>query len=93
VRSERCPYPTRCEHAGDARSARRYGLGRGRGAATIGRGKNSLAGAASRLLTVTLTPKARRALRNRSHLTLRLRTDLRSGTSHLPSTHTITVSR
>jgi secreted trypsin-like serine protease len=77
----------------DARSARRFGLGRGRGAVTIGRGKSSLAGAGSRMLTVTLTPKARRALRNRSGFTLRLRTDLRSGTSHLPSTHRITVSR
>jgi secreted trypsin-like serine protease len=77
----------------DARSARRFGLGNGRSAVTIGRGHSSLAGAGTRRLTVTLTTKAKRALRNRSRLTLRLQTDLRSGTERLTSTQKIAVSR
>jgi hypothetical protein len=77
----------------DTRSARRFGLGNGRKAVTIGRGSSSLAEAGSRMLTVTLTAKAKRALRNRSRVTPRLRTDLRSGSERLASTQKIAASR
>jgi hypothetical protein len=45
------------------------------------------------MLTVTLTAKAKRALRKRSRVTPRLRTDLRSGTERLASTQKIAASR
>jgi secreted trypsin-like serine protease len=61
-----------------ARDAKRAGLGSGRAAVTIGRGSNRLAAAGSGTLTVSLTSRAKRALRNRSRATIRLSVELRS---------------
>jgi hypothetical protein len=61
-----------------ARDARRAGLGSGRSAVTIGRGGSRLASAGSGTLTVGLTKRAKRALRNRSRASIRLRVELRS---------------
>lgn len=78
----------------DGATARRFGLGgSGSGAVTIGRGSSSLTAAGSRMLTVGLTARAKRALRNRSRATVRLRTELSSGASHLADTRRISVSR
>jgi trypsin len=77
----------------DGASARRFGLGGGRSAVTIGRGSSALAAAGSRMLTVSLTARAKRALRNRSRATVRLATDLQSGAWQLADTQRISVSR
>jgi hypothetical protein len=61
-----------------ARDARRAGLGSGRAAVTIGHGSSRLAAAGSGTLSVSLTPRAKRALRNRSRATIRLSVELRS---------------
>jgi secreted trypsin-like serine protease len=61
-----------------ARDAKRVGLGSGRRAVTIGRGTSRLASAGSGTLTVGLTKRARRALRNRSRASIRLSVELRS---------------
>jgi hypothetical protein len=61
-----------------ARDARRIGLGSGRAAVTIGRGTSRLASAGSGTLTVSLTKRAKRALRNRSRASIRLSVELRS---------------
>jgi hypothetical protein len=45
------------------------------------------------MLTVSLTAKAKRALRNRARATVRLATDLRSGAWRLAGTQKISVSR
>jgi trypsin len=58
--------------------AKRSGLGTGRAAVTIGRGHSSLPSAGSGTLTVGLTARAKRALRNRSRATIRLIVELRS---------------
>jgi hypothetical protein len=77
----------------DGATARRFGLGSGHGAVTIGRGSSSLTAAGSRTLVVSLTTRAKRALRNRGRAAVRLRTDLRSGAWRLASTQRITLSR
>jgi trypsin len=61
-----------------ARDAKRFGLGSGRAAVTIGRGSSRLAAAGSGTLTVGLTKRAKRALRNRSRASIRLSVELRS---------------
>jgi secreted trypsin-like serine protease len=61
-----------------ARDAKRFGLGSGRAAVTIGRGSSRLASAGSGTLTVGLTKRAKRALRNRSRVSIRLSVTLRS---------------
>jgi hypothetical protein len=61
-----------------ARDARRARLGSGRSAVTIGRGTSRLASAGSGTLTVGLTKRAKRALRNRSRASIRLSVELRS---------------
>jgi secreted trypsin-like serine protease len=92
----------RCAHACtasgrltiDAATARRLGLASGGGGrVTIGRGSGALATAASGRMTVRLTARARRALRNRSRITVRLATTLRSGAARLDATRAIAVSR
>jgi hypothetical protein len=45
---------------------------------TIGRGTSTLASAGSGTLTVSLTKRAKRALRNRSRASIRLSVELRS---------------
>jgi trypsin len=61
-----------------ARDAKRFGLGSGRTAVAIGRGSSRLASAGSGTLTVGLTKRAKRALRNRSRASIRLSVTLRS---------------
>jgi hypothetical protein len=61
-----------------ARDARRVGLGSGRSAVTIGRATSRLGSAGSGTLTVGLTKRAKRALRNRSRASIRLSVELRS---------------
>ena len=77
----------------DGATARRFGLGSGGSAVTIGRGSSSLAEAGSRTLAVGLTARAKRALRNRTRAAVRLTTDLRSGAWRLADTQKISVSR
>jgi secreted trypsin-like serine protease len=61
-----------------ARDAKRFGLGSGRTAVAIGRGSSRLASAGSGTLTVGLTKRAKRALRNRPRASIRLSVTLRS---------------
>jgi hypothetical protein len=77
----------------DGAMARRFGLGRGHGAVTIGRGSSSLAAAGSRTLVVSLTARAKRALRKRGRAAVDLTTDLRSGAWRHASTQRIVLSR
>jgi secreted trypsin-like serine protease len=77
----------------DGATARRFGLASGGSAVTIGRGSSSLQAAGSRTLAVSLTAKAKRALRNRTRATVRLATDLRAGAWRLAGTQKISVSR
>jgi hypothetical protein len=60
-----------------ARDAKRFGLGSGRAAVTIGSGSSRLASAGSGTLTVGLTKRAKRSLRNRSRVSIRLSVKLR----------------
>jgi secreted trypsin-like serine protease len=77
----------------DGATARRFGLGSGGSAVTIGRGSSSLTAAGSRTLVVGLTARAKRALRNRSRADVHLTTDVRSGAWRLASTQKIALSR
>lgn len=75
----------------DAATARRFGLGRG---ATIGRGGSARTSGGSGTMTVRLTSRAKRALRNRARFTVRLATELRGdGATPVRGTRTIAVSR
>jgi hypothetical protein len=76
-----------------AADARRVGLGSGRAAVKVGRGSSSLRSAGTGTLAIGLTTRAKRALRNRSRVAVRLTTELRSGTQRLASTQRITASR
>jgi hypothetical protein len=77
----------------DARTARRLRLTTGRRAVTIGRASASRSSAGSGRLTVRLTARARRALRNRSRVTVRMATVLRSGAARLDGARSISVRR
>jgi trypsin len=75
----------------DAATARRFGLHRGE---TIGRGSGSRVSGGRSTMTVQLTSRAKRALRNRGRFTVRLATDLRgAGAIAVRGTQTVTVSR
>ena len=74
-------------------SARRFGLG-GRGrSVTIGRGTQRLLEPGAGTLTLKLTARAKRALRNRQRVTLSVITDLRAGSVRLPGKHPVSVRR
>jgi secreted trypsin-like serine protease len=75
----------------DAATTRRFGLRRGE---TIGSAGDSRSSGGSSTLTVRLTSRAKRALRNRGRFSVRLATDLRGdGAIPVRGTRTITVSR
>jgi hypothetical protein len=75
----------------DGATARRFGLKRG---ATIGSASASRASGGSSTLTVRLTSRAKRALRNRGRFTVRLATELRGdGAIPVRGTRTIAVNR
>ena len=71
--------------------ARRYGLGRT--SVTVARGTARLSKKGAGTLTLRLSARAKRALRNRSRVTLALRTDLRAGSAVLRGSRAITVRR
>jgi trypsin len=75
----------------DAATARRFGLRTGE---TIGRGSGSRTSGGRSTMTVRLTSRAKRALRNRGRFSVRLATHLRGdGAISVRGTKRITVSR
>jgi hypothetical protein len=75
----------------DSATARRYGL---RSGETIGRGSGSRVSGGTSTMTVRLTSRAKRALRNRGGFAVRLATDLSgAGAIAVRGTHRIAVSR
>ena len=76
-----------------ASTARRYRLGSGRRSVTVGRGAARLRASGSGLLSVRLTTRARRALRNARRVTLSLRTELVAGRTPLLATKRVTALR
>ncbi len=60
---------------------------------TVGRGTSSRSSAGSRTLTVSLTARAKRALRTSRRLTIRLATDLNGSGTPVSASQKIAVSR
>lgn len=91
----------RCERACTIRgrlslgpvSARRFGLSRGRASITIGSAARRLAEPGSAILTVKLTKRTKRALRNRARVTITVHTTLTAGGVKLPGRHAVSVRR
>ena len=74
-------------------SARRFGLGRAGRSVTIASGTRRLLKAGRGTLTLKLSARAKRALRNRPRATISVITELRAGSARLPTKHTVSVRR
>ena len=74
-------------------SARRFGLGNGRASVTIGSATKRLTKAGSGTLTIKLTKRAKRALRNRERVTMSVHTTLTAGSTTLPRRSPVSVRR
>ena len=72
--------------------ARRFGLGGGR-SVTISTAPGRLLKAGRGTLTLKLSARAKRALRNRPRATISVITELRAGSARLPTKHTVSVRR
>jgi secreted trypsin-like serine protease len=74
-------------------SARRFGLGGGSRSVTIASGTRRLLRTGSATLTLRLTTRAKRALRNRERATISVITELRAGSVRLPGRDRVSVRR
>ena len=74
-------------------AARRFGLGRTGRSVTIGTGTKRLTKAGGGTLTLKLTSRAKRALRNRPRATISVITELTAGSVKLPRRHAVSVRR
>ena len=74
-------------------SARRFGLGRRDTSVTIGSAAKRLTAAGSSTLTLKLTSRAKRALRNRPRATISVITTLAAGNVTLPGKKSVSVRR
>lgn len=91
----------RCERACTLRgrltlgpvAARRFGLGSGPKSVTIATGRARLTKAGSGTLTLKLTKRAKRALRNRERATISVITTLTAGSETLPGRNPVSVRR
>ena len=74
-------------------AARRFGLGRTGRSVTIGSATRRLTRAGRATLTLKLTARAKRALRNRPRVTISVITSLTAGGTKLPGRHAVSVRR
>ena len=74
-------------------AARRFGLGRTGRSVTIATSTKRLTQAGRGTLTLKLTSRAKRALRNRPRVTISVITQLTAGSVRLPGKQTVSVRR
>jgi len=74
-------------------SARRFGLSRRNASVTIGSGTARLSRSGTGTVTLKLTARAKRALRNRSRITLSVISNLTVGNVTMPGKHPVSVRR
>jgi hypothetical protein len=74
-------------------AARRFGLGRTGRSVTIGTATKRLTQAGTATLTLKLSARAKRALRNRRRVTISVSTDLTAGSVKLPGRQAVSVRR